>query len=159
MRPDYTYIIGPTYEAWYGRVHEYGDRTHPKRPFARPALWNSRNRFPQLWRNMKLANTKAGRRLNASKKKGIWLDAIGVHEAVSEGQMDPMKKAALVVEREMKRLLSVGGAKRLRSTVTGRFRRVGTPSKPGEPPHAQTGNLRGSVQIAKTRKSILRLGG
>lgn len=82
-------LVGPTRAAWYGRVHEFGavirvtprmrgylhsigihlrrrtDRVHiPKRPFMRPALAAARRKFPRHFRNLKLARTRAGRRLN-----------------------------------------------------------------------------------------------
>ncbi len=38
-------IVGPTREAWYGKVHEFGGRYHPKRPFMRPALNREKSKF------------------------------------------------------------------------------------------------------------------
>jgi phage gpG-like protein len=54
--------------------------------------------------------------------------------------------ACLIVERRAKILLSVAGTGQGRD-AKGKFRRVhgSNPSKPGEPPHKQTGRLRASV--------------
>lgn len=38
-------IVGPTLEAWYGKIHEFGGRHHPKRPFMRPALLSEKSKF------------------------------------------------------------------------------------------------------------------
>ena len=57
-------VVGPTRIAWYGRVHEFGTRKLPKRPFMRPALYRMINRFPALFRKLGLGNTRAGRALN-----------------------------------------------------------------------------------------------
>ena len=35
---------------WYGRIHEFGGRNHPKRRFALPALRNTQHRFPAQYR-------------------------------------------------------------------------------------------------------------
>lgn len=55
-----TYIIGPTLSAWYGRLHEFW-----KRPFMRPALYKAAHKLPAIFRNLPLAKTPAGMRLNA----------------------------------------------------------------------------------------------
>lgn len=69
-----SYVIGPTMTAFYGRVHEFGARIKmkngriivmPKRPFMRPALMNTKNRFPDFFKNLPLANTPDGRNLNS----------------------------------------------------------------------------------------------
>jgi len=81
--------IGPTVK--YGRIHEFGglipvtakmrgyllyafgwsvkaDAIHmPARPYMRPALARAKVKFAKLFRNLPLASTKAGRRLNARK--------------------------------------------------------------------------------------------
>ena len=62
-------IVGPTRTAWYGRVHEFGSRYHPMRPFMRPALMNAKNKFAEEFRHINLAATKAGRRMNSRGKK------------------------------------------------------------------------------------------
>lgn len=66
-----TVIVGPTNLAPYGAVHEYGlevnGRNYPKRPFAKPALNMSRSEFPNMFKNVNLKNTKAGRKME---KKG-----------------------------------------------------------------------------------------
>jgi hypothetical protein len=81
--------IGPT--VIYGRIHEFGgvipvtpkmrgflawkygwhvktDKiVMPKRPFMRPALISASRSFPPKFRHLKLASTRAGRRLNSRK--------------------------------------------------------------------------------------------
>lgn len=54
-------LVGPTYLAWYGRVHEFGDRTHPPRPFMGPALRACASAFPQLFRGIRLRFSARGR--------------------------------------------------------------------------------------------------
>ena len=44
-----TVVVGPT--EWYGKVHEYGGRNHPQRPFMRPALARSRTMFPRQFKD------------------------------------------------------------------------------------------------------------
>lgn len=62
-----TYLVGPTTSAFYGRTHEFGLLGF-KRPFMRPALAKTQRKFPYLFRNLPLAETRAGRRLNASRR-------------------------------------------------------------------------------------------
>lgn len=57
-------IVGPTAEAWYGRILEFGGKRILPRPFMRPALRRSRKKFKLLFRRMNLARTAAGRSLN-----------------------------------------------------------------------------------------------
>ena len=77
--------------------------------------------------------------------------------ALEVEQRKRVARAAMVVEREAKRLLSVSGTgwqKKIRGTVTQK-KRGGRgkgwtvygafPSKPGEPPHKQSGQLRMGV--------------
>ena len=84
-----TYLVGPTTRAFYGVVHEFGAviKVTPKmrgflhfigihlkpstkvihippRPFMRPALFRALNKFPDLFKNLKLGQTRAGRALN-----------------------------------------------------------------------------------------------
>lgn len=83
-------------------------------------------------------------------------------------QVKRVTRAAIVVERQMKRNLSVSGTgviqggivvpaiKRTKKTVYGAF-----PSKPGESPHKQTGRLRASVTYevdAFQRDPVARVG-
>jgi len=49
-----SWIVGITPINWYGRVHEFGSRTHPKRPFLLPALVKSNKKFPEFFKNLKL---------------------------------------------------------------------------------------------------------
>jgi len=88
-----TFIVGPTRQAHYGRVHEFGavipvtERMRrflaavkgmhlrksttsihiPKRPFMRPALRRAKGRFALQFKNLNLARTRAGARLNSKK--------------------------------------------------------------------------------------------
>lgn len=48
-------IVGPTTTAWYGKVHEYGGRHHPARPFARRALSNTADKFPEHFGRLDLS--------------------------------------------------------------------------------------------------------
>lgn len=96
-------LVGPTKQAWYGMLHEFGLGKFPPRPFAYPALLNSRHLFPMMFKGL----------LNAPRPALV--------------------RAAIVVEREMKTLLDVGGgADKI-------------PSPPGQPPHTQSGTLKNSV--------------
>jgi len=45
------YVIGPTTVAWYGRVHEFGGKNHPPRPFMRRALENLKAKFAELFKD------------------------------------------------------------------------------------------------------------
>jgi hypothetical protein len=60
-------LVGPQAFAWYGRVHEHGDSTHPQRPFMRPALQNASTRYKQFFKQLQLARTQTGRWLNSRK--------------------------------------------------------------------------------------------
>ena len=55
-----TYVVGPTAAAWYGQVHEFGGKNHPKRPFMRPALIESSEKFPQQFANLDLSGSAGG---------------------------------------------------------------------------------------------------
>lgn len=50
------FLIGPTGRAWYGAVHEFGGR-----PFMRPALYREINKFPKLFKQLNLKDTRAAR--------------------------------------------------------------------------------------------------
>jgi len=47
-------IAGPTNEAWYGKIHEfggeYGGRNYPERPFMRPALQRTQRKMIRHFR-------------------------------------------------------------------------------------------------------------
>lgn len=79
-------------------------------------------------------------------KGKAWLDRKGVMDAVQEAKIQPIKKAALLVETEMKRSMKSGGGK------------DGTPSPEGSPPHVQTGTLRGSIRSAPTPEGTYLVG-
>jgi len=68
-------------------------------------------------------------------------------KVVSKSLDIPLNKAALMVEREAKLLLSTGGGK------------ARTPSQAPAPPHLQTGNLRASIawEPARLRRRKSRL--
>ena len=68
MEKFWRFIVGPTRIAWYGSVHEFGGRHHPPRPFMWPALMNTHKRFKRFFKDMPLARTKAGLRLNTRTK-------------------------------------------------------------------------------------------
>jgi len=55
-----TYVVGPTAAAWYGQVHEFGGKNHPKRPFMRPALIESADKFPEQFGNLDLGGSVTG---------------------------------------------------------------------------------------------------
>lgn len=82
-----------------------------------------------------------------------WLDVDGVRRAVAEASIDPLEQCALVVEREAKILTSKGG----KITLVGHSPRRGAktlkrgaPSRPGTPPHRQSGVLSGSISYSRT---------
>lgn len=58
-----------------------------------------------------------------------------------------LSAAAIVVAAHAKRLVSEAGTGQGRSAKTGKFARVygANPSRPGDPPHKQTGRLRASI--------------
>lgn len=60
-------VVGPTRNAWYGKIHEYGGKVHPERPFMAPALEAARTNFAHLFKNMRLDKTPAGKKLNNKK--------------------------------------------------------------------------------------------
>jgi len=88
--------------------------------------------------------------------------------AVHAEQKRRLSRAAIVVDRDAKELLSVAGTgvvgpggavvravKRTRKTIYGAF-----PSSPGSPPHKQTGHLRRSVtwELIQGVKMLARVG-
>ena len=63
------YIVGPTSPpAWYGVVHEFGGRFHPPRPFMRPALARVAPRFPMVFRDLPIAETPSGKKMERAVK-------------------------------------------------------------------------------------------
>ena len=62
--------VGPSGPGWYGRLHEFGLGKHPERPFMVPALEKERRRLPEGFKDMKIARTKAGRKMNRRTGKG-----------------------------------------------------------------------------------------
>lgn len=62
------YVIGPRREAFYGRFLEFGTPNMKARPFMRPALMKAVPKFPSFFKNLTIANTPEGARLNASKR-------------------------------------------------------------------------------------------
>jgi len=116
-------IVGPTYQAWYGRLHEYGVGRFPARPFMRPALHKTQAAFALLFKNIML---------------GAGIPAL--------------RKAAALVERAAKESMKKGGQVSATGGTTirqrNRGKRVQVPSTPPAPPHVQTGNLRNSIKYA-----------
>lgn len=62
-----TVVVGPTRMAWYGAVHEFGGRHHPRRPFMWPALLEAVKKFPQKFKDLPIAQTPIGRALNSKR--------------------------------------------------------------------------------------------
>jgi len=60
-----TYLVGPTKAAPYGAALEFVKN----RPFMRPALERIRRRFVSFFKNLPLARTRAGSKLNNRKLK------------------------------------------------------------------------------------------
>lgn len=94
-------------------------------------------------------------------KSEMWLDEKAVLAAVKQAQIKPVQKAAALVEATMKQKLSVGGRKKRKALRRKRNKKgqlrsrtisVSESSKPGEPPHAQTGVLRSSIASAMLPK-------
>jgi len=65
-------VVGPSRNAAYGRIHEHGEnvggRQYPERPFMAPALESAQRRFVQHFKNLRLAQTRAGRALNRKRR-------------------------------------------------------------------------------------------
>lgn len=74
-----------------------------------------------------------------------WMNAQGVAEAVKKASVDPLDKAAMLVESEAKRSMKAGGGS------------AHIPSTPPDPPHVQTGNLRASITWASIRSGLSRI--
>jgi len=60
-----TYLVGPTKAAPYGATLEF----LKNRPFMRPALERIRARFASFFKNLPIARTREGRKLNSRKTK------------------------------------------------------------------------------------------
>lgn len=58
-------FVGVTRAAFYGRFVEFGTRRAAARPFLRPALERMRPFIAPLLRDMNLAQTRTGRRMNS----------------------------------------------------------------------------------------------
>lgn len=77
--------------------------------------------------------------------KAALLETISKEQAATRGAV---AKAAHLIERRAKELLSVSGRGDQGRDSKGRFTsRGGSPSAPGEPPHLQSGTLRRSVTV------------
>lgn len=91
-RRGFVALVGVPVTAFYGKIHEYGGsfnvkqhmrrksrgdsamisvsahtREVPERPFMRPALVKSVRDFPKMFKDMNLAQTASGRKLNSRK--------------------------------------------------------------------------------------------
>jgi hypothetical protein len=84
-----------------------------------------------------------------------WFDAKGVTAAVREASRTPQMRMALAIERDAKISMEKGGVVKRRSKIrqrdkAGRRRFLNVtehvPSKPGDPPHVQTGVGRSSIR-------------
>ena len=74
-----------------------------------------------------------------------------VKDRVKKATISPLKKCGALVEARMKKKLSKGGKKKAPTKLGDKKAEFITePSKAGEPPHLQTGNLRSSIQSAET---------
>lgn len=87
-----------------------------------------------------------------------------VMQAVDQASMEPIEKCAMLVEGEMKDLLSTGGALGgLKPGGKGVYwnstlKRYVQASAPGKPPHRQTGHLLSGVTAAPTSKGTWLVG-
>jgi len=79
-------------------------------------------------------------------KATYWLDSAKVEEIVSRAAQEPIQKCAMLVQREVRSGMKKGGRRR----IGGKVKRI--PSPPPEPPHAQSGNLRRSISIARVNE-------
>lgn len=84
----------------------------------------------------------------------INIDKKGVAQAVMQATNQPIGKAALLVERRMKKKLRVGGFVGLTSGGRNKY----APSNPPKAPHLRTGNLMGSVSSARTDRGTYIVG-
>ncbi len=67
IKPDMI-IVGATSYGWYGKVHEWGGKYHPPRPFMRPALKNVKRTMTRRFNKLPLLWTPAGEQLNREMK-------------------------------------------------------------------------------------------
>lgn len=91
-------------------------------------------------------------------RSSTWLDEEGIRRAVEESTVDPLEQCALIVETEAKVLTSKGGKIKLlgRSPRRGaKTLKRGAPSKPGTPPHRQSGVMSGSIRYAKNGRTFI----
>ena len=51
------------------RVHEFGGKNHPARPYLQPALEKQKAKFPGLWRGVDLAKTPAGKEMSRGNRR------------------------------------------------------------------------------------------
>ncbi len=86
-------------------------------------------------------------------KVTTWMNTKAVKAAVKKASIEPLRKAALLVEREAKQSMKKGGR-----TTGVRGGKVKAPSEPGTPPHVQTGNLRASIKVAPTNRGTFLVG-
>ena len=74
-----------------------------------------------------------------------WFNGDGLRDAVVKACVDPMDKAAMLVEAEVKKSMKSGGGAKHR------------PSPPGTPPHVQSGHLRASITWARIHNGLNRI--
>ena len=49
-----SWVIGPTRQVRYGKIHEFGGRHHPMRSFMRPALMRAKKSFVKFFKGSKI---------------------------------------------------------------------------------------------------------
>jgi len=62
-------VVGPTYQAWYGHIHELGVGLYPIRAFMIPALVKAIAALPGIFKKVDLSMTTAGK---AANMKGLY---------------------------------------------------------------------------------------
>ena len=80
-------------------------------------------------------------------KSETWLDTRGLEEALAEAVIEPLRKCALMVERRAKSSMKRGG--KLRKVRGTGYLKRGAPSRPGTPPHRQSGTLVANITHAQ----------
>lgn len=81
-----------------------------------------------------------------------WLSPKQILKAVKQASIRPKEECALMVERVAKESMKEGGRVpyvRKPKGARGKTIKRGLPSRPGTPPHVQTGILKGSIRTAQ----------
>jgi phage gpG-like protein len=86
-------------------------------------------------------------------KVKVFMNTDAVAKAVKAASVQPLAKCAMLVEAEAKQLLSRGSKGPATRDLMGKFvKGAYKPSPVGMPPHMRSGNLRSSIQSAKTEE-------